>query len=208
MSLSTVGNILKVINLLINKRKVTTKIIIELCGVSRRTAYRYIDVIHRANIPVYYDRKLNEYKLVSDHLPQYGRIGLQETTIISFALVLLSNCTNDDYNAQLKEIVNKILIRQPLAVEESLESQENTIESKLINYDFSEVLTSLIIYTAILSEKSLNVVIKSSSNGPKSVLIKKPKMTFKAKWRVEDMKDGNSDGIMLNEIECAKILNC
>jgi predicted DNA-binding transcriptional regulator YafY len=207
MSLSTVENTLLIIDLLISRRQVTTKKIMNLCGVSRRTAYRYIEAIHRANIPVYFDRKTNEYRLTHDTLPQYGKFGLQDTALISFALILLSNCTNDSYNLQINKLIKKILTRQSIVFEESLDTQKNMIGSKSIDYDFSDALSSLIIYTAILFKKGIEITHNPAQNDVRTLTIRKPRIMFKDKWQVKDIENIDSNGIFLQEITSAKILN-
>ncbi|MEE9441243.1 MAG: HTH domain-containing protein [candidate division Zixibacteria bacterium] len=207
MSLETVENILLVINLLINRQKVTSDRIMNLCSVSRRTVYRYIKVIHRANFPVYYDRRLKEYRFLRDPHPQYGKFGLQDTALISFALVLLSNCTNEFYNSQVSRLMKKILSRQSIVFDESLDMQKNMIVSKDMAQDFSDALNSLIIYLAILFNKGVNIKLNSQRDNHTKLIIREPKLIFKDEWRVKEMDGTRQDEFYLSDIACVSILN-
>ncbi|MBK7143327.1 MAG: hypothetical protein IPH75_14730 [bacterium] len=48
-----------------HRRAVSLKMIRETCGIPRRTAFRYLNAISEANIPIYFDRERGGYCLAA-----------------------------------------------------------------------------------------------------------------------------------------------
>jgi len=79
--------VLKIITLLQSRRFYNANQLATDCGVSRRTIYRDLDMIEKAGIPFYYDRKAGGYQIHQTGLLPAINLNLEE----ALALVLMAS---------------------------------------------------------------------------------------------------------------------
>jgi hypothetical protein len=104
--MSALNQLIVIVNLLYKRRCVSIKTIREICGISDRTAYRYIDKISRAGIPLYYDKNLGGYTLITKKIKNAGNTALEET-----AGLLGSSIDKDISGDQLAVLITSALLQ-------------------------------------------------------------------------------------------------
>ncbi|HUV31875.1 MAG TPA: HTH domain-containing protein [Acidobacteriota bacterium] len=176
--------ILQLINLLHHRRSVTVKTIKEVCGVSDRTAYRYLNAISETNIPVYFDKAERAYRLSRPDVLHIDDLSLGEAVIATFALKLLSRCVNEEYRDDVEKLLTKLLAHVPFAVEEVLPALDHILESGIAYDNHSERLSSLLIQAAILCNRKVRLTTRDSFRDDKDVEIDNPSLLFKKSWQL------------------------
>jgi predicted DNA-binding transcriptional regulator YafY len=79
---------------------VTAAEIKQVCHISGRSVYRYLNVISAAHFPVVFDNELGGYWLISKGRNNLGKFGFDEAMILVLALDLLSERVNNDYKSK------------------------------------------------------------------------------------------------------------
>ncbi len=160
----TIKDLINLLTMLHSRVSVSIEDITEKFHISERTAFRHIERLSRAGVPVYYDRKLKGYRLLTNLLVKLSDLNLNEAILLLSGLKLLSDSTNDKYRAAINSLVTKIAVSQNFDFEEVWQSvtAQNTIKadgSKAAE-DTSTALTSLIIQMAIRFNKQAYLKIR------------------------------------------------
>jgi hypothetical protein len=108
------------------------KAIMEMCEIPRRTAFRYLNDLSEANVPVYFDETIRAYRLVSRHRLVQSELSVGEVALILIALRRLGASLTDMYLQTLREIEGKLVISHESmtgAVTDALTSIPSTVGS-------------------------------------------------------------------------------
>jgi len=204
--MSKLDKLITLINLLHHRRRVTLEEIQNVCGISERTAYRYIESISRANIPVYFDKSIGGYRV--DHRDSFRIEDLKASDAI-FLLVatyLLSQRLNTDYNDEIEQLKKRLFSRLNFPLEELWECFKARIEQDLQAETLSDSITSLLIHASVINNKGLRLALNEGNLIGSVVEITTPALRFKGKWCVEGSSDENEKAIPINNIKRAEIV--
>ena len=176
--------LLLLVNLLYHRTCVSLKTISEVCDISQRTAFRYIQTISAANIPIYYDKYLKGYRLARKGTTWVDSLRDDEILLIVFALKLISQRVNLSYQKAIDSLIKRLASLQTFKLEEFLTAINSAIDDNLNKQDLSKSLTSLLIQLAIALGKDLQLTITDERIGEKQIRIDNPRLLFKNDWKL------------------------
>jgi len=206
--MSKLDKIIILLNLLYHRRAVSMRTITEMCGITERTAYRYIGTLSRANIPVYYDKEAEGYRLTSGSKIGLGDLSIGETCLILVALDNLAGKLNHAYGADIENLIKKIISEKDFPLDEFWEYYKRRSASLAQNKDLSSLLTSVLLQFAVLFKRRVHISLSKKKGGDSSEILSDPRMHFKSNWEIiapETLKK-LGDGVPLESIEKASIL--
>jgi len=103
-------NILKILNLIEQGKAPSVKTLSEVCEVSERSIYRYLNILYNI-VPIVYDPKLGGYRLENEKALRVIPFEKKEIALLSSLMDLLSKSGKDIYKT-FKDIIEKIYICQ------------------------------------------------------------------------------------------------
>ena len=86
MIMGKLSKIINLISMLYHRQSVSIKTIQDVCHISARTAYRYLNDISAANIPVLFDKTRGGYCLGHNTNIDFARFGVDEILLMIIAL--------------------------------------------------------------------------------------------------------------------------
>jgi predicted DNA-binding transcriptional regulator YafY len=204
--MAKIDNILLLVNALQNRSCLTIDKIRDICGVSARTAHRYIRVLSEANIPVYFDSAAGGYRLSRSVGFKMDMLTTNDVVLLCVALSFLKTCVNAQYQLSIESLARKIFSMRTDELEEIWGRIQEQLESKAADRDISGVLTSQIIYAAILLEKRLRLVESTGEAIDRFLELSDPKICFDHGWSVvEDHPARNKPILWENVLEASLV---
>ena len=195
-----IKKIVRLLTLLNSRRHVTMKMINEVCDVPERTAYRYLNTISEAHVPVYWDKHASAYRLSRQQHLTLDSLSFGEAAILLIALKLLSANVNDAYHETIDNIISKIVVRQDFPAEEILVvvDQESRYPSEQI--DLSSFVSSVLVNCAISAEREIRLVSKATDQKVQENVIKNPRLLFRERWHLAERDSHKSVTVPLEEM--------
>jgi predicted DNA-binding transcriptional regulator YafY len=200
-----VTKILLLANLLYHRRFVSLDEIMETCQISERTVYRYINTISAAHIPVYYDKDLCGYHLISDGSFNIGEIGTDDTILIAVAVRLLSERLNGLYRKEIEFLKQRLFSSQNFPIEELWDAFDLKTKTEIESKDLSDLVTNLIIHAAILNNRKLKISLTDETDSIQKVEIDKPSLSFRNEWHVSGKRPEGECTVPISSIKKASI---
>jgi len=188
------NRVLRLINLLTHRQQVTLETIKKTCGIPERTAYRYLKDISEANFPVYFDRNSRAYRM-----DRYGSgtrmddFSLEEAILIIVALRRLVKSLNSDYQQDVSALTKKILVSQPLPLEEIFEAYEHQLDSLADQQECSQLVSSVLISAAIRFGRRIRLIMNSGPSDDQDLSIENPALRFKKHWQLVSSTGSDSE---------------
>ncbi len=161
---STIKELINLMMLLHTRISLSIADIAGKFDISERTAFRHIERLSQAGLPVYYDRQLKGYRLLRSMLVRLSDLTLNEAVLLLSGLKLLSESTNDNYRAAVNSLISKIISSQNIDFEEIWASvAAQSIENGGRN-DLSATLTNVILQMAIRFGKPAQLKVRNADN--------------------------------------------
>lgn len=180
------------------------KTIREVCNISYRTALRYIRSISQANIPVYYDRDLKGYRLLTTDSNWVHDPTLNDLILILYALSLIKPSLNSHYQSEIDLLVRKIISEQGYKLEELLTSFDFDGESINDLFSPSQKINKVLLRLAFSLGRDITLVTKTDGKD-KEVTINNPRLWFKKHWQITGDNFGYDKISLLNNISHIKL---
>jgi predicted DNA-binding transcriptional regulator YafY len=199
-------NILLIVNLLHHRQSVSLETIRSVCGVSERTAYRYVRTISEANIPVYFDKNTNGYSLLNKTTLNIDDLRIDECILVFLALRLLARNVNQPYRTAVEALIQKVLSRQSFVIEELWASFGVRLDDSLALRDLSDLITSQIIHAAVVNARTLRLTLRDDVQARSVVEIEHPKLRFSKGWEVVEDQRAQKTPIGLDAVMQAAIM--
>lgn len=204
--MSPVEKILIVVSLLNHRPYVTIDKIKSECRISERTAYRYINVISEANIPVFYDKDVRGYRLNLGGTFTINDFRLSEGILLIFALKLLQGKVNTQYAEEITNLARKIATKQAIPIEDIIRSHEDGINGLPEMSDYSELISSILITTAIACNRRIQLTKKQNGKKPaESIDMENPLLKFEKTWQLVGDKDSMDQTTSIADIKKVSI---
>jgi len=204
--MSKLEKIVYLINILHRRRCVTLEKIQEICKISQRTAFRYLNSISRANIPVYYDKALRGYRVDPRDSFSIEDLSASDAVLLLVALHVLLQKLDNVYVEEVRQLENKILSRLTFPLEEVWESFGIRSEEALKFENISDLVTSLLVHTSVINNRKLALVLADANQCTRAVEIANPSLTFKQEWRLKDSLSDNKEAIRISKIRKATVV--
>lgn len=204
--MSTTKRIIRLLNLLNSRQFVTMKTIKEVCGIPERTAYRYLNTISQADVPVFYDRHVCAYRLSRQRRLTIDDFNYGEVTILLTAVKLLSSEVNDAYREAIGAIISKVIVRQDFPFEEILGVIDKYIVDSEQYDDLSSMISSILVHSAMSADREIRLISKPLDQVVQENVIKNPRLLFRGKWHLAERDSRDSEVVLLDEAVSIKVL--
>ena len=204
--MSKLRRALSLINLLQHRSVVTIEMIGEVCGIPRRSAFRFLNELSEANIPLYYDSKCRGYRLNTNTKLSLDNLDLGDSIMIVLALELLSQELNDPYREEILHLIRKVCVRQSCALESIVELLQPYVDSCQTSRDHSEYLSFLFAAAGAQFKKKLRITRSGDKPGDGIQEIRDPSLRFDRDWYLVDTKESNTSGTYLSHVHKVTIL--
>jgi len=198
--------VLRLINLLTHRQYVTLDTIKNACGIPERTAYRYLRDISEANFPVYFDRQAHAYRLDQPSGSRTDEFSTEETILILVALKKLARSLNEDYRHEAEALLNKLVVRQYLPLEEVVDAYRHQLDDLPDGEDYSQLISSMLISAAIRCNKKISITVNSSNLSERDIRIENPALHFKKNWQLVNARCPGSEQADIPRIKKVSIL--
>ena len=197
--MSALNHLISITNLLYHRKHVSIKTITELCSISERTAFRYIDAISEANIPVYYDKTSKGYRLNHYADLSLDELNINEVIMVVVALKYLSLQMRNYYKESIENLLTKITSTRDFALEGILRMINAKLKSNVDDKQLNELVTSALIQAAVQAKKRLNIKFNNDSLEAETQF-KKPRLKFKKRWGIIENEQEPHSTIPLKKI--------
>ena len=204
--MSKAHKILQIINLLNHRPNVTMEAIKKTCNIPERTAYRYLNTISEADVPVYYDRRTRSYSLTQGGVMDVDDLSVGEAVMVTVGLKLLAQRVNEEYVEDLEKLVTKILVRQHFPVEEIRDIVDHVVDNTSTQTTFSERLSSMLIHAAMICNRQVKLQTRNGDDTPATLRVEKPSLVFRDRWELKESLETDEGTAPMSDIQKVTIL--
>jgi predicted DNA-binding transcriptional regulator YafY len=201
--MSKIHKIIRLINLLHFRKSISIEEIEEICEVSRRGAYRYLNTISEANVPLWFDNELQRYVVDHERSFDIPDFNLNDAGLLTFALWLLAGKLGSHYTEDIVTLNNRLLTRLTSSSNSLWGILEKSSEdaSDYVQKDHAALYHTILVHLAIATGSSLEVHVHNGSGAGRGLLIKNPILVFRNEWLVVDSLSEGQSAIPLSRIE-------
>lgn len=199
-------NIKKIIlleNLFYNREVITREQAYKICGIERRSFFRYLNLLSEINIPIYYDKHVKGYRLSNKHLNKNINFTINETLLMVLGLRNLLKIDSDHFQNEINTLLKKIISSSHFNIEETLEPFDEQINTVKQSKNILDLIISLLIDLAIKNKYSMKVHY-CNGKGNQEITIENPGLEFKNNWLLKDLAQPLH--IPIDQIDYIKIL--
>jgi len=177
-----------------------------VCGISERSAYRYLNAISEANFPVHFDKNLGAYRLAERRTRIGSRYTISDIIMMVIGLKLLSKRLSIHYQGDIEDLMRRLVSEKSFPLEDVLQSFNGQLDEADKCEDISELLSSMLMNTAIVGDRKVRILIEDPETGEKSVNLSNPSMTFNGDWKIVNAREFGAGETSLSEIKKVSIL--
>ena len=200
------NKVLLLINLLNHRHHVTLETITKTLKIPDRTAYRYLNEISEANIPVYFDRELHAYRLTKQVGKGVDGLEVEEALLMVVALKALAGRLNSEYKEVIVQLIDRLVGHQSFPVEEILHTFEHQIESITDVDDCSDLVSRILINAAIVCKRKVRLVTEDADSNPTHVDVENPSLWFNKNWQLVGSANSDDTRATISEIKKVSVL--
>lgn len=197
--MSALKQLIVIVNLLYNRRSVNLKSIIEKCDISKRTAYRYIDKISRAGIPLYFDRNQGGYTLCKRANLPLNQLDINETIIMVVSLVHLLKSVDGFYKEPIENLIKKVECAGELFIEDIVQLVKSNWSTNIDEEQLAKLITSSSLQAAIRLRTKASITLKEKDK-QSEICVEHPKLKFDQIWKVAEDDETCREPVSLSKI--------
>ena len=191
-------HLLKVVSLLRKHRRVSREKIMEQCGVSERTVYRYMNRLAEANLPIEYDKKTRSYRLTDQQVSPRRFPNRLQVAAIRQGLAMLKTTLNDSHQQSLGAIeslfdVDGSDIPYRASVPRSYGQPESANSSP-------EGFNYYLVSEAMGSNRGIRICFIDDTGAESTRTIFKPALCYDRHWSVRDLSSAKRESLPLARI--------
>ena len=204
--MSKMAKMIRLINLLHHCQYVTLKDIEGMCEIGTRSAYRYINTLSEANIPVMFDKSVGGYRI--DHLDSFSiqDLSTNDAVLILVALDTLAEKLGDAYVDEADNLIKKLLARLPLGTGEVWNSFRHEAGSSDHSRTIAEHIKSVLIHISISNNRKLKVLMAGDNTTDRAIEVVDPVLRFRQEWLLEGSSATGHETIPVSNIKKAIIV--
>jgi predicted DNA-binding transcriptional regulator YafY len=185
--MAKIEKILELISLLNRRPVVKMADILTTCSIPRRTAFRYLNDISEANIPVYYDRELHAYRLTRSGTVTFDSLTKPELILLIAGMHMISPRLGGGYGNQLDELKRKLSKFLSSDAIQTLAALSGTT-SRTAEADSTRSLTFTLCALAAIEQFPITIRYVDSTSGTEAAWnVERPSIIFSDGWRVADV---------------------
>jgi len=204
--MSILNKMVLLFTLLNNRSLVSMKDIQAVCGVSQRTAYRYINALSEVDISVYFDRKRRGYCLSRRKNGALHVQRISRNILMALGLKILSPRVNAVYKREIDDLLAHLCATQPFDPEALPQLFGNVISNINDTQDCSELIHVVMINAAIRCGKSIRLSMASRKKHESMKTVRQPRWHFDKQWYVASGHGSRSKIVRLLDIESVTLL--
>lgn len=190
--------------LLYSRKFVRVSEIMDLCEVSRRTVYRYINLLNRSGVPVYYDDDLRGYSVKDKRILSPLAISLNDYILILNSLCFLQAFVAKEYGENIEELKNRVIAQTPMNIAALLDIIKSINYDDFKNTDVTDRLIDNIVQSSLSANCGLYV--EYQKNGKKKhSLLHGQRLEFNDSWCIECNMPTSKFSISHEDISYAKL---
>jgi predicted DNA-binding transcriptional regulator YafY len=183
---------LRILDLLKHRRSVPREALERETDATERTVYRILRSMSEADIPVYYDRDTQGYRLNFQPSPMSLELSLQELALAVFALDLLSEVVGSGYQEVLAEARDRLVRCHPYDLDDTFLGHELAPAVDGLG-SIDAALNSALVSAAMEAHRSVEVDVDGDDGVPRRVVIAEPSLVYKSPdWLIVDKAGSES----------------
>jgi predicted DNA-binding transcriptional regulator YafY len=182
------------------------KTIKEACGIPERTVYRYLNTISEANIPVYFDKDAEAYRLNTETNLAINDISFGESLLTIVALKVLAALVSEHYQRDIESLVTKLVVRQDSEVEAVLGPATDRLTSQLDSIDLTDELSSALIHAAVCCGRKIRLTRSDDPESEQRTGISSPSLHFRDTWRLTDRSLVDPSESTIDDVKKVEVL--
>jgi predicted DNA-binding transcriptional regulator YafY len=200
------ARILQLVNLLVSRECVTLDNIRSTCHIPTRTVYRYLNWISEAEIPVYFDRDVQAYRLTRSRRISMDDFTLHDAVLLVTCLKTMSSHVNEEYRADLDRLVTKVLVRQEVSLEGEFVHALGLASGAQHEPDYSETVATALVTAAVAAGRSVQLSTMGEDGQSKTEEISEPRLTFAGSWGISNGDPSDDRESKLDSVSKVTIL--
>jgi predicted DNA-binding transcriptional regulator YafY len=193
--MTRLNRILSILSLLNHRRSVSLRTISRTIGTTDRTAYRYLNELSEANVPLFHDRSAGGYRLTRPLDVALPTFSDNEMIVLTTALMLTRRHLNSDYRTTLDSVVSKLSIRQRLPLERIVETHRETTPVEVAHPDYSSEFTTAIFGFAVAEKRGMKVVTSDPKETQRTLSVRSPSMVFRQSWHLSGIGTSGQEDV-------------
>jgi predicted DNA-binding transcriptional regulator YafY len=198
--------ILQLVNLLISRECVTLDNIRTICNIPNRTVYRYLNWISEADIPVYYDKETQAYRLSRSRKISLDEISTHEGVLLVTSLKAMSAHVNEEYRGDLERLMTKVLVRQQLPLDGDFTQALGNSVAKGRDPDYTVTLATAMVTAAVATGRPIRLSMTKKDGQSWSEEIAEPRLTFSGEWGVSENRETGEQATQLSSVSKVTLL--
>lgn len=195
-----ISRILRLLSLLSRRDSVTLDDIKDVCGIPERTAYRYLNTLSEAGVPLYFDRDMRAYRLANPPGILARTLTDTEVLVMVSSLVLISRHLNTQYQGALESVISKIGSQCSIRATEISKALASESFSNVTLPDYSQYVTLAIVQMAVAHRKPLMLAKGADSGALETISIRDPGLTFDKGWQIRGQSDSGPERVQINTV--------
>ncbi|MCB2229601.1 hypothetical protein KQH82_02720 [bacterium] len=194
--------ILMLLNLFYTRKRVTMDTILRVCDIPERTAYRYLNTLSEANIPIYFDKDSRAYRLNTDDSVEVDNLNMNEQVLLVLALRILSGSLGSSYKTNVDRLSRKLFTRMSLPMEEVWYALGKTMKDEDLSIDnVNRLATTALVLAAMQANRPIQLRKNTDPDGVDPAILEQPSIIFGAVWSLIDRNlNGNQTPTALDDI--------
>jgi predicted DNA-binding transcriptional regulator YafY len=197
-----VENLVLLLNLLHHRRAVDVNTMVRECGISERTAYRYVRSLEAAGFPVYFDAEVRGYRLV-DKNGAFSRLSPEESAAVLFALEFLECSLIPDNFSPIHRARTKLRLHLSSEMPGFLADTLAAISTLDQMSPVKEMLIVALVRFACHLKRSIKIYHHDRDESNVLTEIRSPKLVYDKEWKVNDESIDNR----LGQIPVRQVVN-
>lgn len=208
MSDGKVDNIILLLNMFTNRKRVTCKSIMDVLDISKRTVYRYIKTLRLLGLPIVWSDRYQYYILSSP--PKFRLTDgyrVDEIVLILYGLLNMYEQTGESYQKNIDLLIKKIISSQKFYAEELAQVIRKSIPDNGNNGDLAKALNWVLVTSANILGKTVSVEVVGNSDESSVRRIDNSTIEFNDRWQIAGNHSGQKIAISIDDIISIKILS-
>jgi predicted DNA-binding transcriptional regulator YafY len=194
------------INLLNTRRSITLKTIKETCNIPERTAYRYLNTISEANVPIYFDKSIQAYRLNATTGLSINDVSFGEGVLLVLALKVLGAAVSEHYRKDIERLITKVVVRHESEIESVLGGAAERLVAPLDRIDLSNLLSSALVHAAVCAGREVKITRYDKDTDKAGVEVSQPRLLFRKAWQVAEKSLTDQEASPLQSIDKVEVL--
>lgn len=197
--MAKIENLLLILHLLISRRSVQLETIVKECGISERTAFRYLRSLEAAGFPLFFDKDCNGYRLISRN-GALAALSPAELSAVFLGVDLLETILSP---AQL-EVFRRVKLKLESFMTPEVQKELGRLIRSVANSSDSRQLREHLIISLLKSAQMQNLKVRLHCRDGKAGIsvteLNHPTLRFEREWKIRTEDNRTQPTIRLADV--------